>query len=175
MCARNFRCFPRCDKWKGCFAFAVSSTSDVCVPKLLRSHTTFLMARVILMWAPSRVLGLILLALSPKGLLTYKRIVICPQIVPLDRPLYHCSLCAKDGHKDSFCYYRARKIQRACASRILIVHSPSHGMNTCEPKKAHFVDGFYDTLSSELDHARGHASSVSCLGPRHVSHGVHVS
>jgi hypothetical protein len=29
-------------------------------------------------------------------------------------------------------------------------------MNTCESKKAHFVDGFYDTLSSELDHARGH-------------------
>jgi hypothetical protein len=38
-------------------------------------------------------------------------------------------------------------------------------MNTCEPKKARFVDGFYDTLSSELGHARGHASSVSCVGP----------
>jgi hypothetical protein len=30
----------------------VSSTRDVCVPKLLRSHVAFLMARVILMWAP---------------------------------------------------------------------------------------------------------------------------
>jgi hypothetical protein len=38
-------------------------------------------------------------------------------------------------------------------------------MNTCEPKKEHFVDGFYDTLSSELNHARGHASSASCVGP----------
>jgi hypothetical protein len=54
----------------------MSSTSDVCVPKLLRSHMVFLMARVILMWAPSQVLGLMLLALSPKGLLTYKRMVI---------------------------------------------------------------------------------------------------
>jgi hypothetical protein len=56
----------------------------------------------------------------------------------------------------------------------LVVHSPSHGMNTCESKKAHFVDGFYDTLPSELDHARGHGSSASCVGPRHVSHGVRV-
>jgi hypothetical protein len=47
-------------------------------------------------------------------------------------------------------------------------------MNTCEPKKAHFVDGFYDTLSSELDHARGHASIASYVVLRHVSHGVHV-
>jgi hypothetical protein len=36
------------------------------------------MACVSLMWATSRVLGLMLLALSPKGLLTYKRMVICP-------------------------------------------------------------------------------------------------
>jgi hypothetical protein len=64
---------------------------------------------------------------------------------------------------------------RACASRPLVVHSPFHGMNTSEPKKAHFVDRFYDTLSSELDHARGHASSASCVGPRHVSHGVCVA
>jgi hypothetical protein len=47
-------------------------------------------------------------------------------------------------------------------------------MDTCEPKKTHFVDGFYDTLSSELDHARGHASSAFCVGPRHVSRGIHV-
>jgi hypothetical protein len=26
------------------------------------------------------------------------------------------------------------------------------------------VDGFYDSLSSELRHARGHASSASCVG-----------
>jgi hypothetical protein len=85
--------------------------------------------------------------------------------VPLDRPLYHCSICGKDGHQESFCYRHARKMWRACASRPLVVHSPSHGMDTCEPKKAHFVDGFYDTLSSELGHARGHVSSASCVGP----------
>jgi hypothetical protein len=60
------------------FAFAVSSTSDVCVPKLLRSHVAFHMARVILMWAPSWMLGLMLHALSPKGLPTYRRMVIHP-------------------------------------------------------------------------------------------------
>jgi hypothetical protein len=31
------------------------------------------------------------------------------------------------------------------------------------------MDGFYDTLSSELGHARGHVSSLSCVGPRHGS------
>jgi hypothetical protein len=31
----------------------------------------------------------------------------------------------------------------------LVVHIPSHGMNTCEPKKARFVYGFYDTLSKD--------------------------
>jgi hypothetical protein len=94
--------------------------------------------------------------------------------VPSDRPLYHCSHCGKDGHHETFCYRRARKMRRACASRPLVVHGPFHGMNTCEPKKAHFVDGFYDTLSNELDHAHGHASSASCVGTRHVSHGVRV-
>jgi hypothetical protein len=94
--------------------------------------------------------------------------------LPLDRPLYHCSICWKDGHQESFCYRRARKMRRACASRSLVVHGPFHGMNTCERKKAHFVDRFYDTLSSELNHACGHASSASCVGPKHVSHGVLV-
>jgi hypothetical protein len=47
-------------------------------------------------------------------------------------------------------------------------------MNTCEPKKAQFVDRFYDTLSNELDHARGHASSASGVGQRQDSRGVHV-
>ena len=94
--------------------------------------------------------------------------------VPLDRPLYHCSHCGKDGHQESFCYRRARRVRRAGASRPLVVHSPSHGMNTCEPKKARFVDGFYDTLSSELGHDRGHASNAFCVGPRHASHGASV-
>ena len=35
------------------FAFAVSNTSDVCLPKHLESHVAFLMARVILNWALS--------------------------------------------------------------------------------------------------------------------------
>jgi hypothetical protein len=56
----------------------VSSMSDVCMLKLLRSHVAFLMARAILIWAPSQVLGSMLLALSPKGLLTYMRMVIRP-------------------------------------------------------------------------------------------------
>ena len=94
--------------------------------------------------------------------------------VPLDRPLYHCSHCGKDGHQESFCYRRARRVRRACASRPLVVHSLSHGMNTCEPKKARFVDGFYDTLSSELGHDRGHASRAFCVGPRHASHGASI-
>ena len=65
-------------------------------------------------------------------------------------------------------------MRRACASRPLVVHSLSHGMKTCEPKKARFVDGFYDTLSSELSHDRGHASSAFCVGPRHASHGASI-
>jgi hypothetical protein len=65
-------------------------------------------------------------------------------------------------------------MRRACASRPLVVHSPSHGMNTCEPKKAQFVDGFHDTLSSELVHARGHVSSLSCVSPRHAYRGACV-
>jgi hypothetical protein len=74
------------------FAFVVSSTSDVCMPKLLRSPVTFLMVRVILMLAPSRVLRLMLLALSPKGLLTYKKIVICPLGPCLSIGLYTIAL-----------------------------------------------------------------------------------
>ena len=65
-------------------------------------------------------------------------------------------------------------MRRACASRPLVVHSTSHGMNTCEPKKARFIDGFYDSFSSELGHARGYASSASCDGPQHASHGASV-
>ena len=47
-------------------------------------------------------------------------------------------------------------------------------MNICDPKKAHFMDGFYDAFSSELGHDHGHASSASCVGPRHDSHGARV-
>ena len=94
--------------------------------------------------------------------------------VPAARPLYHCSHCGKDGHQESFCYRRARKMGRAGASRPLVVHGPSHGMNTSEPKKAQFVNEFYDSFSSELGHARGHVSSASCDGPRHASHDASV-
>jgi hypothetical protein len=110
-----------------------------------------------------------LLALSPKGLHLQENGDSSTRTVPLDRPFYHCSLCGKDGHQESFCYRRARKMRQACASRTLVVHGPFHGMNTCEHKKAHFVDGFYDTFSSELDHACGHVSSASCVGLRHAS------
>ena len=65
-------------------------------------------------------------------------------------------------------------MRRACASRPLVVHSPSHGMDTCEPKKAQFVDGFYDSFSSELGHDCGHTSSVSCDSPQHASHDASV-
>jgi hypothetical protein len=94
--------------------------------------------------------------------------------VPPDRNLYHCSHCRKDGNQENFCYHWEKRMWRAGASRPLVVHSPYHGMSTCAPKKAQFVEGFYDTLSSELGHAHGHASSASCVGPRHVSRGACV-
>jgi hypothetical protein len=47
-------------------------------------------------------------------------------------------------------------------------------MNTCAPMKAQFMDGFCDTLSSELGHARGHVSSTSCVGPLHACSGACV-
>jgi len=31
--------------------------------------------------------------------------------VPRDRPLYHCFFCEKDGHQESFCYCRARRMR----------------------------------------------------------------
>jgi len=47
----------------------------------------------------------------------------------------------------------------------LVVHSPSHGMNTCEPsEKPHFIDVFYDSFSSGVGHGRGHASRDACVG-----------
>ena len=99
------------------FAFAVSSTSDVCMLKLLRSHLTFLMAHVILMWAPSRVLGLMLLALSPKGLPTYKRMVIRPL-----RPCIPIGLCTialivgRMGIKRAF----VTAVQGECGELVLL-------------------------------------------------------
>ena len=34
-------------------------------------------------------------------------------IVPPNRPLYCCSFCEKDGHQESFCYRRIRRMRRA--------------------------------------------------------------
>jgi hypothetical protein len=94
--------------------------------------------------------------------------------MPSDRPLYHFSFCGKDGHQESFCYWRAKHMRQARSSMPLNVHSLSHGMNTCEPrKKPLFIDGFYDSPSG-LGHDRGHASSVSCVGPRHASHDASI-
>ena len=55
--------------------------------------------------------------------------------VPLSRPLYHCSFCERDGHQESYCFRRAKRMRRSRASRLLDVHSPSHGMNACEPSE----------------------------------------
>jgi hypothetical protein len=87
--------------------------------------------------------------------------------------MYHCTFCEKDGHQESFCYRHAKRMRQTRSSRHLVVHSPSHGMNTCEPrKKPLFTDGFYHSFSSDLGHDHGHASSASCVGPWHVSHGA---
>jgi hypothetical protein len=99
------------------FAFAVSSTSDVCVPKLLRSHMAFLVAHVILVWTPSQVLRLMLLALSPKGLLTYKRMVIRPLGPCL--PIGLCTIAlivGRMGIKRAF----ATAVQRKCGELVLL-------------------------------------------------------
>jgi hypothetical protein len=97
------------------------------------------------------------------------------QTMPSNRPLYHCSFCGKDGYQGSFCYQRAKRMRRARSSRPLNVHSLSHGMNTCEPrKKSLFINGFHDSFSSGLGHDHGHASSASCVGPRHASHDASI-
>jgi hypothetical protein len=99
------------------FAFVVSSTSNVCMLKLLRNHIAFLMARVILMLAPSRVLRLILLALSPKGLHTCKRMMIHPL-----RPCLSIGLCiialfvGRMGIKRAF----ATTVQGKCGELVLL-------------------------------------------------------
>ena len=107
-----------------------------------------------------------LLVLSPKRLLTLKRMVIHPLRLFLEIGL--CTI----AHIERFCYRRARRMRQARASRPSVVHSPSHGMNTCEPKKTCFIDGFYDSFSSGLGHDCGRASIASFVGPRHGSHGV---
>jgi hypothetical protein len=99
------------------FAFAVSSTSDVCVLKLLRSHVAFLMAIVILMLAPSRVLRLMLFDLSSKGLLTYKRVVIHPLGPCL--PIGLCTIAlfvGRMGIKRAF----ATAMQGKCGELVLL-------------------------------------------------------
>lgn len=42
-------------------------------------------------------------------------------------------------------------------------------MNTSEPKKPNFIDGFYDSFSSGFCRDCGHTSSASCISPRHAS------
>jgi hypothetical protein len=99
------------------FAFVVSSTSDVCVLKLLRSHIAFLMAHVIIMWAPSRMLGLMFLTLSPKGLLTYKRMVIRPLELCLSIGLCTIALfVGRMGIKRAF----ATAMQGKCGELVLL-------------------------------------------------------
>src|SRR5579859_7298789 len=74
---------------------------------------------------------------------------------PPSRPLYHCSHCKRAGHQKSFCYRRAKQLRRVRFSRPLDVHSRSHGMNTCVPKKkSQFVDGLFDSFSSGVGHDR---------------------
>ena len=95
--------------------------------------------------------------------------------MPSNRPLYHCTFCEKDGHQESFCYRHAKHMRQANSFRHLVVYSPFHGMNTCEPrKKPLFIDGFYDSFSSGLGHDHVHASSASCVGPRHASHDASI-
>jgi hypothetical protein len=87
------------------------------VPNLLRSHVTFLMVRVILMLAPSRVLRLMLLALSPKELHTYKRIVIRPLGPCLSIGLYTIALfVGRMGIKRAF----ATVVQGKCTELVLL-------------------------------------------------------
>jgi hypothetical protein len=67
-------------------------------------------------------------------------------------------------------------MREAHSYRHLVVHSPSHGLNTCEPrKKPLFIVGFYESVSSGLGHDRQHASSASCVSPQYVSHGASIS
>jgi len=48
-------------------------------------------------------------------------------------------------------------------------------MKTSEPStRPRFIDGFFDSFSSGFCRDRGHASSASCVGPRHVSRDAYV-
>ena len=83
--------------------------------------------------------------------------------------------CEKDGHQESFCYRRMRRMHRAHASKSFGVHSLSHGMKTSEPStRPRFIDGFFDSFSSGFCRDRGHASSASCVGPRLASHDASI-
>jgi hypothetical protein len=72
---------------------------------------------VILIWAPSQVLGLMLIALSPKGLLTYMRMVIRPL-----GPCFSIGLCtialfvARMGIKRTF----ATAVQGKCGDLVIL-------------------------------------------------------
>jgi len=95
--------------------------------------------------------------------------------VPPNRPLYHCSFCEKDGHQESFCYRRVRRMRRARASKSSGVHSLSHGMKTSKTStRPRFIDVFFDFFSSGLDHVRRHASSAPSVDLRHDPCGVSV-
>jgi hypothetical protein len=124
------------------------------------------MARVILMLAPSRMLRLTLLAISPKGLLTYKRIVIRPLGLCLSIGL--CTIAffvGRMGIKRAF----ATAMQGKCGELVLLglwLFIALLMAWTLVSLRRHNLWTGYDTLSSELGHARGHVSSA-CVGPQH--------
>jgi hypothetical protein len=75
------------------------------------------MACVILMWAPSWMLGLMLHALSPKGFPTYKRMVIHPLGPCLSIGLCTIALTVgRMGIKRAF----ATAVQGKCGERVLL-------------------------------------------------------
>ncbi|XP_022684993.1 uncharacterized protein LOC111258245 [Setaria italica] len=93
------------------FVFAISSMSDVCVPKLLESHVAFPMARVNLMLG-TKSNGVVDAFCSKSQGISHlnENDDSSSRTVPTKRPLYHCSYYEKDGHQDSFCYRHARQM-----------------------------------------------------------------
>jgi len=66
-------------------------------------------------------------------------------------------------------------MRRARASKSSGVHSLFHGMKTTETStRPRFIDVFFDSFSSGLDHVRRHASSVPPVGLRHDPYGAFV-
>jgi len=95
--------------------------------------------------------------------------------VPADRPLYHCSFCEKDGHQERFCYRHVRRMRRARASKSFCAYSLSHVVKTGEPStRPRFIDGFFDSFSGGLVHARRCASNAPPVGLRHDPCGASV-